>query len=199
LQEAELINVYVEPDFLRQSVQSDLRGIVLGEFQTIARKDDQIRDVALRLRKHCLEFGSDDPLYFSLSGLSLAVRLLKVHLNGARYVTEPRGTLPIASRDRVIDYMRQHLGEKFDLMRLSAIAGFSPQHFVRLFKREFGVTPHDYVLDLRLLKAHQLLREGGRNVSEVAMATGFFDQSHLDRYFRRKFSCTPKSVMKGRP
>jgi AraC-like DNA-binding protein len=77
---------------------------------------------------------------------------------------------------------------------LAAIAGFSPFHLCRVFERVVGVPPHVYQLDVRLTKAAGLLARGKRIVS-VAMETGFCDQSHFHRAFKRKFGVTPRQYL----
>lgn len=92
--------------------------------------------------------------------------------------------------DPVCDYMKHHLSENLSLEELARVGCLSPFHMARLFTREIGVPPHVYQVQLRLNKALELLRSG-KPVSEVALETGFFDQSHFTRAFKKKFGITP--------
>lgn len=76
------------------------------------------------------------------------------------------------------------------LEELSAAAGLSPYHFNRMFKLQTGLPPHQYHLNVRLERGRQLLREGCP-IAEAAARTGFADQSHFTRGFRRFFGVTP--------
>jgi AraC family transcriptional regulator len=78
-----------------------------------------------------------------------------------------------------------HLDESIEVAALAAIAGRSPFHFIRVFTRSVGVTPHRYVVRLRLQRAIELVRDGQSGLAEIAAATGFADQSHLSRWVRR--------------
>ncbi len=95
---------------------------------------------------------------------------------------------------RVCDYLADCCHENVSLGTLAAIAGFSPFHLCRVFERVVGVPPHVYQLDVRLTKAAGLLARGKRIVS-VAMETGFCDQSHFHRAFKRKFGVTPRQYL----
>ena len=91
---------------------------------------------------------------------------------------------------RVCDLIEDELGEDLALDTLAAEAQMSSWHFLRVFRRETGATPHLYVLQRRLARARRLL-EAGESLAEVAAATGFSDQSHLTNRFRRTYGVTP--------
>jgi AraC family transcriptional regulator len=96
-----------------------------------------------------------------------------------------RGTLGKDVLERLRDYVVVHLNESIDVEALAKIAGRSPFHFSRVFTRSVGMTPHRYVVHLRLQHAIKLVREGRSGLAEIAARTGFADQSHLSRWFRR--------------
>ncbi|HKF70516.1 MAG TPA: AraC family transcriptional regulator [Stellaceae bacterium] len=95
-----------------------------------------------------------------------------------------------ASIRRVCDLIEDELGEDLALETLAAEARMSSWHFLRVFRRETGATPHLYVLQRRLARARRLL-EAGDAPADVAAATGFSDQSHLTNRFRRTYGVTP--------
>jgi transcriptional regulator GlxA family with amidase domain len=74
---------------------------------------------------------------------------------------------------------------------LAAMAGLSTHHFVRAFHQSVGMPPHSYLLSRRLEHAEQMLRETQLPLSEIALATGFSDQSHFARHFRRRTGMSP--------
>ncbi len=74
---------------------------------------------------------------------------------------------------------------------MSAIAYLSPFHLLRVFRKKVGITPNEYLINLRIEKAKALLREGV-TISEIAFHTGFTDQSHLTKTFRGLTGMTPK-------
>jgi AraC family transcriptional regulator len=96
-----------------------------------------------------------------------------------------RGMLGKAVLARLRDYVLAHLDEPIEVEALAAIAGRSPFHFTRVFTRSVGLTPHRYVVHLRLRRAIELMREGRSGLAEIAARTGFADQSHLSRWAKR--------------
>lgn len=78
-----------------------------------------------------------------------------------------------------------------DLDRLAALAGLSAFHFLRLFSRVVGVTPHQYVVRARLHRAARLLTDGDLPVTHVAYESGFQDLSHFVRTFQRAAGMSP--------
>lgn len=86
---------------------------------------------------------------------------------------------------RLKDYVLAHLDDPLEVSTLAGLAGRSPFHFSRVFTRSVGMTPHRYVVHLRLQRAVELVREGRWSFAEIAARTGFADQSHLSRWVRR--------------
>jgi len=93
----------------------------------------------------------------------------------------------------------QHPGERhsenqrpagFTLAELAGVACLSPYHFIRVFARHTGLTPHAWLMQLRARKARELLRQGAP-IAQAAASAGFADQSHLNRTFKRLLGYTP--------
>jgi AraC-like DNA-binding protein/PAS domain-containing protein len=102
-----------------------------------------------------------------------------------------RGGLPPVLTQRICEYIESHLDQKIGLELLAAMAGHSIHHFVRAFHQSVGMPPHSYLLSRRLERAERMLRETQLPLSEIAAATGFSDQSHLARHFRRRTGMSP--------
>lgn len=86
--------------------------------------------------------------------------------------------------EKAISYMKLHVYEKFDLEKIAEEAFISKYHLVRLFKKEMGVSPHQYYIQtkLRIAKADYL---ADKSESEIAAELNFSDQSHLCRQFKQ--------------
>lgn len=99
-----------------------------------------------------------------------------------------------AVRRAVIDRVRELIIEahpgRLTLDQLSRRIGMSKYALVHAFTREFGIPPHTYQTYLRVKRARTLIREGCA-ISDVALAVGFADQSHLNRHFKRFLGYTP--------
>jgi len=95
-----------------------------------------------------------------------------------------------AAVQRVIDYLDSHFDEDLSISTLAGIAYLSPYHFIRIFSGQTGLTPHAWLMQLRARKAKELLGRG-LPIADVAVQTGFSDQSHLSRSFKRLLGYTP--------
>lgn len=91
---------------------------------------------------------------------------------------------------RLNDYLRPRLDQSLLVDSLADVAGQSRSHFPRVFRRTVGMSPYQYVMRLRLRRARALI---GRRLplAEVALASGFADQSHLNHWVRRIYGTTP--------
>ena len=141
-----------------------------------------------------------------------------VHKHGADYTTlhyRPRldsivyfrrsdlpassiGGLTPRSLQRIRNYVEEHLAENIELTVLANIAGLSKWHFARAFKQSVGITPHLYLIHRRLEKAQQLLAETDLSLAQIALRSGFSDQSHFSRRFRILLGVTPTSFRRSK-
>ena len=83
------------------------------------------------------------------------------------------------------------------LSELARSAGLSPYHFLRIFRRVTGITPHQWLLRARLRKAAQLLVTTGEAVTGIALDVGFEDLSNFIRSFRAEFGVAPRQYRAG--
>jgi AraC-like DNA-binding protein len=91
---------------------------------------------------------------------------------------------------RTRDYIAERSTDSISLAELGRIADLSPFHLHRLFSQQTGMPPHAYQTLLRINQAKKLLRSG-RALADVAASTGFADQSHFTRHFRRIVGVPP--------
>lgn len=87
-------------------------------------------------------------------------------------------------------YMQEHFAEQVNLSRLCAQVNLSKSTLLRAFAANMGVTPHGYLVNIRISRAKVLLQQG-LPVAEAALQAGFADQSHLTNSFRRFIGLTP--------
>jgi AraC family transcriptional regulator len=145
--------------------------------------DQALLDLARRLTSESADAYPNGPLFWSEIAHGFIAHLV------ARYTSarqeRARGMLGPAVLERLRDYITAHLDEPIDVEALADLAGRSPFHFSRVFTRSVGLTPHRYVVHLRLRRAIELVREGRSGLAEIAARTGFSDQAHLSRWVRR--------------
>jgi AraC-like DNA-binding protein len=102
---------------------------------------------------------------------------------------EAAPTIPPAIQ-RVRQYIDSHLADHLDIGTLASVATLTPYQLVRQFHGAFGLPPHRFLLDARIRRAKRLIQED-TPLAAVALRTGFCDQSHLTRHFRRVVGVPP--------
>ena len=110
----------------------------------------------------------------------------------------PEGALPAYKLRRAMAFIEAHIDQPIRLEQLAAAAAVSPFHFHRQFKRSTGITPHRYIVQMRMERAKALLSQSELSLAEVAARVGFADQSHFTSIFRRMTSMTPRSYRNAR-
>ena len=92
---------------------------------------------------------------------------------------------------KVLPYIREHLGEDLTAQHLAGLAEVSIAHFRRLFHEALGVPVHSYVMAARLEQARKLLGTTSQPISRIAEDCGFSSQSHFTACFRAAHAATP--------
>jgi AraC family transcriptional regulator len=104
--------------------------------------------------------------------------------------TPGRGVLTSDLLARINLFLEAHLTERIRIDELADVVRQTRSHFPRLFRRTLGMSPHQYVMRLRLRRARALISQGC-TLAESAIAAGFSDQSHLTNWLLRIYGTTP--------
>lgn len=143
---------------------------------------------------------SGRPGWFSSSKVALRDQCRAViGVAGVRYAIETpedrekqfRGLAP------VIRHLEENYTSLIPMVEMARLAGMSSTHFNRQFSSLFGMSPTRFLHSLRVEKARQLLSLTNRTVGEIALETGYHDQSHFTRHFRRLSGMTPGQFRSG--
>ncbi|HYS08615.1 MAG TPA: AraC family transcriptional regulator [Myxococcales bacterium] len=124
------------------------------------------------------------------AGTWLAARFIE-SASGRRRDPQKAGPADRRRAVRAALFIEAHAQEPVDLECAAAEAGLSPFHFLRLFSRVLGVTPHQYLVRSRLRRAARLLAGGMPSVTDVAFEVGFGDLSNFVRTFHRAAGVSP--------
>ncbi len=96
--------------------------------------------------------------------------------------------------DRIIQYFHARLGTRICLEEMARMADCTSYHLIRLFKKKKGISPHAFLVQLRLEHARKLLL-AGMGIADAALLSGFSDQSHLTRKFKSRYGITPGTYL----
>jgi len=91
----------------------------------------------------------------------------------------------------VVDYLASNLAEDNGLQQLADLAEMSRFHFCRSFKQSTGLSPHQFLLHLRINEAKRLLKSTKLGIAEIANLLGFSEQSHFTMTFHKFIGTTP--------
>lgn len=98
----------------------------------------------------------------------------------------------------IIEYMENNMRSDITLEELSDLLHFSPNYFHKYFKEKVGVTPHKYLLNMRINKAKILLDSSDKSLVSIADESGFESQAYFCYVFKRETGMTPKEYRKKR-
>lgn len=120
----------------------------------------------------------------------------------ARYMTDADlHSPPTSSVSRrvqsVLSHIEENLHAPHQLEDLAAIAGVSPYHFARVFRRTIGRSPHQYVIERRLAHAKRRLNQSDDPIVEIAHDCGFASQSHMTDVFNKVLGITPGALRRN--
>lgn len=104
---------------------------------------------------------------------------------------------PMEQIGRAISYMEQHYKEKLSLNYMAEMVSFSSEHFSRLFRRETGETYVNYLNNIRMKQAVELLETTDKKVYEIAEETGFSSLNYFSTLFKKKFGMSPYNYQVG--
>jgi AraC family transcriptional regulator len=152
-------------------------------------EDDTLLGLGRLLSRQVEEGFVDGPLAWYELTEAITQRLVDAHLT-----TKPepvRGVLSERALSRVVDCIHAGMDRQLGVAELASAAEQSWSHFPRLFRRSVGISPYQYVIKVRLERALALLRSRTLSVADIATQTGFADQSHMCRWFRRVYGAAP--------
>lgn len=102
----------------------------------------------------------------------------------------------VSAADIVEQYIKTHLDEDLSVKMLAGIAYVSSDHLTRIFKKKFGMTVTDYILDRRMKLAAELLKKPDLSITMVSNSVGFSNFSYFTEQFKRTYGLTPRDYQK---
>jgi len=158
----------------------------------------QVRHIVSALAAEARAKTSSGLAYVDTLTAALGLQLVKQAGVQAPRREPMRGGLAPAVRRRVLELMEERAGASLSIDTMAREAGLSPAHFARAFKESVGRAPHQHLLSIRLDRARRLLDAPDAALSDVALRTGFADQAHFTRFFKRQFGVTPGALVQSR-
>jgi AraC family transcriptional regulator len=189
----------LEPAFLRQVGEESL-GLDAEQVRLVRTEREQdpaISTIAAALAREAVRGDAGSRVYAESLATILAVHLLRNYLDAPPDAAAvPPAQVPRAI-GRAVAFIQQNHASDISLGDIAASVHMSPFHLARTFKKVMGVSPYQYLLQMRVNSARSLIMAGGgeHSLAEIATSVGFADQSHLTRHFKRVLGVTPRQLV----
>jgi len=195
----------LDPAFLHtvaaQSMELDPSAVELVPSER--ESDPVISNIAGVLSRELMGGQPGAQVYAESLAQILAVHLLRNYAKARPVADLPQVRAPSRPVALAMQYIQANFAEDIGLADIAGAARVSSYHLSRLFKQVTGMTPHQYLIEVRVNNARALLSAGAGkgSLADIADAVGFADQSHLTRHVKRLLGVTPRELTRavGRP
>jgi AraC family transcriptional regulator len=184
---------------LMSALDSELERRPEGELRLQAKlQDPAAQQLMTLLIADANEGYTTERLYTEYLAQALAVRMLFLGRGETKPPSNDGGTygLPRHVLRRIIERMRS-FDSDLSLQALANESGYSRVHFVRMFRAATGSSPHNYLLNLKLERARELLKNPSLSLIDIALDCGFSSHSHMSRLFHKFVGATPSAFRRS--
>jgi AraC family transcriptional regulator len=185
--------------FLRHSIYAaavrELCGCDVTEAEIVSRftfQDPLLEQLALAIASKLRDGSAQDTLYIDTIAQMIAMHLARYYSSRSRPAQKLKTmAIPSWKIRRLIEFIEEHLDGDLSLESIGAEVEISALYLPRVFKASVGQSPHQYVLERRIERAKDLLRNTDLPIMNVALAAGFSSQGHLSNWFVRRVGLSP--------
>lgn len=185
LSHGRLVVLCVEPGYVREVCETDVKEVALLDLNMIERFDLLVWQLNKVFGVLCQRQEPVSPLFVESIGTVLAAQLLKAQLCGNSSCASRRAGLSSERLRCIMEHIESHLAGDLSRETLAAVACLSLGHFSRMFKISTSHSPHEYVMQRRQMYARELLKAGKMKKAAIAIEAGFSDQTHLGRHLKK--------------
>jgi AraC family transcriptional regulator len=189
----EVSHFYISPAFLMKTAgeafDRDIGAVELHDL--IGVNDPVLSWINDQMSGEVAAGGPGGRLCYDALALQASVHILRQYAAVRFKMPSSRGHLRPAHVRLIEDYIEQNISRNITLDELAAICNFTPIQFARKFFAQYGMRPHAFVLKQKVERTCQHLRKDNLELKEIALLSGFADQSHMNRVFRKYLNCTP--------
>lgn len=192
-----IISIFIKRDFLKRTHE-----LIYGS-QNIDFKNGSHRvncDFESLINIFISEYANKQTGYeFILESLSVQ---LTVYLIRNLKNTFSENTMVSKYKDNnginaAIGFLREHYNQEFSLKEVARVANYSSYHFLRVFKSQTGKTPFEYLINIKIEKAVEMLKDNKQTITEICYSCGFNNISHFTTVFKKKIGVSPSEYRKS--
>lgn len=186
------IVIQIEPKFIQRFLQ--IKDFSLAEHRGIS--DRVVYDFAMEVKQEMEQGRQQAEMYIQSLAICLSIHLGTKYQASGKSIYAPKGKLSSLQLKQLLEYCNVFLHDDFGVDDLAALVHLSPFHFTRLFKNTVGVAPYQFVLQMKIERAKQLIKKGKSSLSQIAYELGFADQAHLSNTFRKVVGVSPSQFLR---
>lgn len=128
---------------------------------------------------------------------SMILLLMKMFRSANRKYLDSDNNISRSQISEIDEYISNNLEKTISLVSLAKLTGLPAARFGQIFKQATGRSPYKYVLQARIDRAADLLKSSDGSIADIALAVGFYSQSHLTAYFKAATGMTPARYRKS--
>lgn len=183
-------------DIPTQGLENYLSGLTgtsssdFGPLHDTGFKDIFVQKLALKLWQEATDKSGFGELFVEHTGYTLLSALLTKAQRLRQSLVYQHG-LSKRQVNQVANYIKDHLAESLSLEDLARVLSLQPWEITKAFKKTTGVPPYQYVRNLRIERAKELLQRSNSSLVDIALTVGFSSQSHFTTAFKQLENCTP--------
>ena len=123
--------------------------------------------------------------------LQIIINILRTANSNCQDELAPKNCFEKKPTRYLMNYMKENYNQIFSLDELARTVNYSPFHLIRIFKAETGKTPFEYLLEIKINRAKQLIKNTKLSITEICFSCGFNNHSHFSTVFKRKTGYSP--------
>ncbi|MBS7262291.1 MAG: helix-turn-helix domain-containing protein [Eubacteriales bacterium] len=138
-----------------------------------------------------LNFESEKPYSKLVARAALMQIIAQVFKESGSDSAQLASEFPVDALERINTYVWENISRHITLDELADVLHFHPNYFIKFFNKYFGVSPLQYVSQVRIEEAKQMLRVSDLSIKEIAVRTGFYDLYHFSKRFKKMTGYSP--------
>ena len=181
-QVGEATHCYLDPTFLAPAAYESANPEKIELKPTLLTPDPLVCQIVLALKTVLESDATNSYFYAESMATAMAAHFLRNYSTRKHILPEYEDGLPKYKLKQALDYMNVHLSENLSLATLADELQISQFHFCRLFKQSTGMTPYAYLIQQRVERSKQLLKQREHTINEIFVVCGFTNPAN--RTFR---------------
>ena len=197
-QDIEVCHLYISPTLMAKTASEAFdRDAQSVELHDLLRVEDPILTwIGNQMVEEVAAGSPGGRLCYDGLALQASVHILRKYASVQFKLPSSQGRFRPVHARLIEDYIDENISKNITLDELANICNCTPVEFARKFYAHYGIRPHAYVLNRKVERACLYLRKDRLPLKEIALLSGFSDQSHLNRMFRRHKNVTPAQYRK---